>query len=300
MIESGSHVSGISAEDFGLPPFSAMRMELPAEAVRRYFPAYFVLDSSYAVGRFGMEWLLPTWGQIWVVMAQGPITVQLGNRVYDRLASAVLYGVTSRAMRVQAQGGVTIGLEVSPLGWARLLRVSAESLRDQVTPLEKILPPDMVHELTRALAQSDQALEVKSILDVLLERYLGAPHRDEPQIATIMQLIDDESLADLTAAASAHGIDAVTVRRLSKRYFGFPPKILMMRRRFLRALLPLLEQGAAADHAAVPRGYHDRSHFLRDAQRFLGVTPRQMLKDKSPYAAAARRARSLVIGAPFA
>jgi AraC-like DNA-binding protein len=299
MIESGSLTLGISADAFGLPPGTALRYERPAAGLRDYLTGYAVLDSVVTDTGHGMEWMLPGWGQIWIVMTPEPIAVRIGNRAYEPIPAALLYGVTSRAMPVNAHGGVTICIEISPLGWARLLSRSAEALRDQLVPLETVLPAAVVGELASTLARSDQALEVKGILDDLFSRHLAAPNPDEPSIRKIWKAISGEGVADLTTAASMHGIDPRTASRLSKQYFGFPPKLLIMRARFLRALLPLLEAGAEADHKAVPEGYHDRSHFLRDARRFLGMTPRQFAAHPSPYASAARRARRLVIGTPI-
>lgn len=298
MIESGTHTPGVSAADFGLPAHTALRYERPAPALDRYLTSYAVLDSEPGQWPGSVEWMLPGWAQIWIVMTAAPISVKIGRRDYDPLPAAVLYGVTSRAMPVMAQGGVTVCVDISPLGWARLFRLSAEKLRDQVTPLDAVMKPALVAELASALARSDLALDVKGILDAFFARHMAVPHPDEAMIAQIMALIADDEVADLTAAADLRGIDQRTVRRLSKRYFGFPPKTLMMRTRFIRTFLPLLAQGSAADHAAVPRGYHDRSHFLRDAGRFLGMTPRRFIAHPSPYRDAALRARRLVIGRP--
>lgn len=300
MIESGSHLPGISAADFGLPPHTALRFERPAAPLRRHLTSYAVLDSDPDRWPGTVEWMLPGWAQIWIVMAEAPVRVKLGARDYARLPTAVLYGVTSRAMPVTAQGGVTVGIDVSPLGWARLFKAPAERLRDQITPLGAVMKAGLVASLASALAASDRAGEVKGVLDAFFTQHLGRPHRDEAMIAEIMALIADHGVSDLGAAAAARGIDERTVRRLSKRYFGFAPKTLMMRTRFLRALVPLIEQGSAADHARIPQGYYDRSHFLRDARRYLGMTPRQFIAHPSPYRDAAMRARTLVIGAPIA
>jgi AraC-like DNA-binding protein len=300
MIESGSLSPGISASDFGLPPGTALRYERPAPRLREYLTGYAVLDSVVADTWHGTEWMLPGWAQIWIVMTPEPITVRIGNRAYEPIPAALLYGVTSRAMPVRARGGVTICIDVSPLGWARLFSRSAEALRDQLVPLETVLPVALVRELTFALAGSDRALQVKGVLDDIFSRHLSAANADEPRIRQIWKAIADEGVTDLAAAASIHGIDRRTASRLSKQYFGFPPKLLTMRSRFLRALLPLLEAGPGADHGPVPEGYHDRSHFLKDGRRFLGMTPRQFAALPSPYAAAARRARELVIGTAIA
>jgi len=299
MIESGSLTPGISADAFGLPPGTALRFERPAAPLRDYLTGYAVLDSVVTKTGHGMEWMLPGWAQIWIVMTPEPITVRIGNRAYEPIPTALLYGVTSRAMPISARGGVTICIEISPLGWARLFSRSAEAVRDQLVPLESVLPGALVGELASRLARSDRALEVKGVLDDLFSRHLAAPNPDEPAIRKIWKAIADENVADLTNAASMHGINPRTASRLSKQYFGFPPKLLIMRSRFLRALLPLIEAGPAADHKAVPKGYHDRSHFLRDGRRFLGMTPRQFAAHPSPYVAATRRARSLVIGSPL-
>jgi AraC-like DNA-binding protein len=296
MIESGTHTPGVSPDDFGLPAHTALRYERPAPALCRHLTSYAVLDSEPGRWPGSVEWMLPGWAQIWIIMTRAPISVTIGRREYDPLPAAVLYGVTSRAMPVMAQGGVTIGIDVSPLGWARLFRLSAEKLRDQVTPLGAVMKPALVAELASALAQSDRARDVKGVLDTFFAKHMAVPHPDEAMIAQIMALIADDEIADLAAAADARGIDQRTVRRLSKRYFGFPPKLLMMRTRFIRTFLPLLAQGSRADHGAVPRGYHDRSHFLRDARRFLGMTPRRFIAHNSPYRDAALRARRLVIG----
>lgn len=299
LIESGSLTPGISPDEFGLPPGTALRYERPDAQLRDHLTSYAVLDSVVEDDWHATEWMLPGWAQIWVVMTPEPIKVRIGNRAYDPIPKALLYGVTSRAMPIRARGGVTVCIDVSPLGWARLFAQAAEALRDQLVPLDTVLPPGMLAELGSALARSDRSLEVKGVLDELFLRHLPPANSDEPRIRQIWDAIADPDLGDVAKAASMHGIDRRAASRLSRKYFGFPPKLLMMRARFLRALIPVLEAGPSADHTILPRGYYDRSHFLRDANRFLGMTPRQFAAHPSPYAAAARRARRLVIGSPI-
>ena len=299
MIESGSLLPGILASEFGLPPGTALRYERPAAHLTGYLSSYAVLDSVVDDSWHAVEWMLPGWAQIWIVMTPEPIKVRIGNRAYEPVPRALLYGVTSRAMPVSARGGVTICIDVSPLGWARLFSAGADALRDQLVPLETMLPEEKVIELASALARSDQALEVKGVLDSVFTSLMAVPNRDEVGIHQIWKAIADEGVTDLKTAAAVHAMDPRAASQLSKQYFGFPLKLLIMRSRFFRALLPLLEAGADADHAVVPNGYYDRSHFLRDAKRFLGSTPRLFMARPSPYAAAARRARTLVIGSPM-
>lgn len=298
LIPSGSLTAGVASADFRLPPNTALRYERPHPTINRHVTAYIVMDSVLGEAA-GEEWMLPTWSQIWIAMTAEAINVSIGNRRYAPLPPAMLYGVTSRAMPVSARGGVTIGIELSPLGWARLVGRSAETMRDQITPLETVTPPGLVGRLTQALQASDLALGVKQALDDVFLQDLATPHPDEPKIEQVLRLIHDETVVDLAAAAAAHDIDAFSASRIARSYFGFPAKILMMRTRFLRGFVPLIDSDDATG-GITPPGYYDQSHFIRDGKRFLGMTPRQFIARKTPYAAAARRARRLVIGEPLA
>lgn len=297
LIRSGSHTAGVSAESFGLPPGTALRYERPAAELATLLSSYAVLDSDPAVFRGEHSWMLPGWAQIWIVLTEQPISVRVGNKRYDPLASTILYGVTSKAMPVVAHGGVTIAIDLSPLGWARFVKPSAEELRDRITPLGEVLATDQVRALASALHASNRDLAVKEIIDDSFLRHLPPPHPAEPLIARIMALLVDDTLEDLPSAARAIGISPPTLLRLSKRYFGFTPKLLMMRVRFLRALAAMLIATDGVDFAAVPAGYHDVPHLLRDANRFLGMTPRRFLAMDLPYLRAALRARQSVMGA---
>jgi len=80
-------------------------------------------------------------------------------------------------------------------------------------------------------------------------------------------------------------------------HFGFPPKTLLMRARLLRSILALkLSGGSQTGYSAIDPAYFDDSHFVRDARRFLGMTPRQFLQLETPYLNASMRARAMVFG----
>lgn len=145
--------------------------------------------------------------------------------------------------------------------------------------------------------RSDRGLDIKFVLDEFFGARLPPAHVDEATITRILSLLLDASTHDLSAAAAQVGIDDRLLLSLTKRYFGFPPKLLLMRTRFLRALTPMLVARATPDFAAVPPGYHDRSHFIRDANRFLGCTPRRFMALDRPFTRIALRACLLVMGA---
>ncbi len=300
LIESGTLVPGVAVDDFGLPPNTALRYEKPDARLAGLVTDYHVLDSVERLPHVAVDWMLPSWAAIRIILSPRPIALTLGSRRYDPLPVASLYGVTSRAMRVETQGGVTIGCGITPLGWARLFDQSADTLRDRITSLDTIMPPERVTALVERLRASNQASDVKPILDAFLLAAMHRPNPDEQLIARIMTLVLDEGRSELKGATEALGITTDRFRRITNRYFGFPPKTLMLRSRFLRAFVPMLTQAGAVDHARIANGYYDRSHFLRDARRFLGMTPRAFMAMETPYLMAALRARAAVLGAPAA
>jgi AraC-like DNA-binding protein len=293
MIESGSLTPGVSVHDFGLPPGTALRIELPAPALRPFVDHYHILDSDPTMWADAISWALPSW-PIVRFSFDAPMTVRLGNRLYDPMPTAALYGFTSRAREARTQGGVTVGAGLTPLGWARLLDLPADMFRDQVVPLTQVLPPERVAATGAALRASTLAGDVKPILDAFFTPLLHSPVRAEPAIAMLMRLVADDSVHDIGTASSRAGMNPTALRRLSTRYFGFPPKTLLVQERFMRSLRRMLLAGGTPDYSTIAPTYFDKSHFLRDADRFLGMTPRRFLARDHRYTLAVARARCLV------
>lgn len=298
MIISGTHTFGVSAADFGLPVHTALRYERPDRRLRPMFPDYFVFDSDAEKFSGAGSWLLPGWATIWIVITDGQIGVTIASRHYNALGSANVYGVTSRAMPVTTSGGTTVAVTVSAIGWARFFAPPAELMRDRLVPLGDILlSGGWAAELVAAIRASDRGPAVKDLLDQFFLDHMPSPHPDEALIAQITILLGDPSMHDLVHAAADLGISEQVTLRLIKRHFGFPPKMLAMRSRFLRAIVNTIMSGYQPGVALVPDGYYDASHFIRDGIRFLGMTPRRFLATDLTYLQAVLRARLLVLRA---
>jgi AraC-like DNA-binding protein len=300
MIVSGSSVTGVDFDRLGLPAGTALRYEPPAAPLRAFFHSYAVLDSDPALWKGPNSWALPGWPLLWITLAEAPITARLRNRHYAPLGVAGVYGSTSQAIPITSSGGVSIVIDISPLGWARWFGVAADAHSDRITPLDRLWPTAWVEELVERVAMSDRGAGVKHALDEFLLARLPAANAQEALISRAMAALADPGLVESADVAAALGISPLALRRLANRFFGHPPKWLMRRERFLHVLAAMLIDDAAPDHSATPRGYHDVSHFLRDAQQFLGMTPRRFLAMPMPYLRAVLRARRAVIGAPLA
>lgn len=292
MIESGSLTPGVDPTSWGLPAGTALRYEAPAPALRPLFPSYAVLDSNPAVWRGPDSWILPSWAQIWVVVTDAPVLVAVRRRGPAQLGQAMLFGSSSHAAPVASGGGVTVVIDLSPIGWARLFGPTADTMRDQV----KQLALDWAEALIARLHASDRAVEVKPVLDTLLTGHLPPTNPDEPLVARAQAaLLDGQSVG---AAAEIAGITPRLLLSLCNRYWGYGPKVLIRRTRFMRGLTAMLMDGGPPNFSTPPPGYHDVPHFLRDGNLFLGLTPRRFLSLPMPYLRAVLRARTAVLGSP--
>ncbi|WP_298813642.1 helix-turn-helix domain-containing protein [uncultured Sphingomonas sp.] len=297
MIESGTGVAGVDPRGWALPPGTALRIELPAADLRDFFTEYYVLDSDAEVHSGAVSYPLPSWPMIRVALTQGPISLQIGPRCYDPLPVAALYGTTTRAMQTTTHGGITVGLGITPLGWSRLFPISAEKVRDQVVPLASLMPAPAVDALVADLRGADLTTELTTILDSFLRARLLPPTPNEDAIRGLTNLINDERIEDIASASEQLGLTPAALRRLSIRFFGYPPKLLLVRARFMRSLVRMMLAGGDADYTGIAPTYFDKSHFLRDARRFLDTTPRRFMQRSNPYVLAVMRARRDVASA---
>lgn len=297
LIESGSHVPGVDPARFGMPSIMALRYEMPAADFAEAIADYHVLDSVPPAGASPVEWMLPNAPAIRINLADHDMGLAIGDGGREVLPRAAFYGPTSRAAELMhGRGGVTVGINLTAIGVARLFRIDLATYRDRVVPLDTLLPASEVEALVGQLAASDLGPAVKPILDRFLGPLLATSHRLEADMKGIAALLVDPAVKNLRTEAAALGISPKKLERLSSRYFGFPPGLLIRRARLLRSIVAIILAGPPYDMTRADLTYHDHSHFTKDAHRFLGMTPLQFLKLPITALEAVLRARSIVHG----
>lgn len=285
---------------FAMPPGMSLRYDQPDPAIAACITGYHVYRAHGPEVMGQVDWFLPGTANVRITLDAGPISVTIGRHVFDPTPQAALYGPTGHALKAITNGGTMIGFGVSALGWARLFggRPSAGAYRDRIVPVAELLGEGAAADLVARLSASDRDEEVKPVLDAFLAGHLGAPRRNETEIRKLAALIVEQDTIDLPHAAATVGISENALRRLAIHHFGFPPKLLLRRARFLRSLMALWDDAAPDDYSRIAASYFDTSHFLRDADQFLGMTPRRFMALNTPFLDASVRARAAVLGAP--
>lgn len=235
----------------------------------------------------------PNWGTIRISLEQsGPWSLTMGSRTYSPVPAIAFTGPSSHAGYVVAGGGVLTGAGILPCGWAQLFGGDISRYANRVVPLSQI---------DAGGAQLHAALESggdpKAVFDEWLEARLSRRPEPDPRIARLYDLIHDPNVTRIEAIAETLDTPPRVLAALARFNFGFTPKLLLRRARFMRALSAVLSNPGESAHLLTEAGYWDRSHFLRDSHLFLGCSVREFLKRRGPLNQVAMRVREEVIGA---
>lgn len=275
-------------------PTVHIEMRLPAPKLRPYVSGYQLITVDGPVGSAVEDLIYPGWANLRCAIV-GRWSVTIGGRSYDPAPPQVLYGPSSVAGRVTARPGVLAGAGLTPLGWSRLIGAHAGTFADRLTPLGEVLG-EALQPLVSLLAADASADGVARAYDtVLVERLSAAPEPPE-LVVRFHRLVTDAEVGDVESLSRALGLSPRQLSRLSLRLFGFPPKLLLQRHRFLSTLMAIREGAAGSWSRQLDPRYYDQAHFVRDCRKFLGMSPSAFLALPRPILEASTRARLALLG----
>ncbi len=223
--------------------------------------------------------------------------VQPPGGEWQSVPPIALFGPTSGVTWSKSGPGETIGFGILPRGWSRLSHVDASKWADRVAEPECALRLD-VETLGQALAARSGDEAIPGILDTALSQVGAKRGPDDELIAAFEDALLRREVDSVQELCARLDRPRRNLERLSNRVFGFSPKKLIRRARFLRSLHALGEDPGRASAVAIDEGYTDYSHFVRDSHAFLGMSPQAFLKLDNPLLRQSLALRKKVLGAP--
>lgn len=211
---------------------------------------------------------------------------------------AGLWGPTDRTGVIQTQGGLVVGFGLTPLGWSRLIGESAEPHANAAVELARLWGDDAAEMLGALLAAPDDAARVAALDARLGPRAAAAPFVD-PAVQRAANALLAGDIRNIDAFADQVGVSTRTLDRLCRRVFGFAPKRLLRRQRFLRTLEQIGGRQGKPLNTALDEGYVDQAHFTREFRAFMGMTPSAYYDLPREVLRRAAESRSAVIGQPL-
>jgi AraC-like DNA-binding protein len=243
--------------------------ERPDPRLSSYVSGYHRTTLRLGSGERIKDVFFPGWANVRFSVGAEPWQVRLGRRTFAPAPDAALFGPSSHAGYVEAGSGTLVGADMTPVGWARLFGEDASGFADRVVPLDRLIGPDAM----RLAAELAGGGAPKPIFDAFFLARLERAPAEPPDVAALLAALDDTGIDTVTALAERLGASLRTLSRVSRCAFGFTPKLLLRRARFMRALTAALAVGRGRwSEALGPAGYYDQSHFLKDCRLFLGCS----------------------------
>jgi AraC-like DNA-binding protein len=268
-----------------------------AEALRPFISGY-NLYGVFGPDAGKRELYFPGWTTIRFSYPQSPWRVRYGRGAVETVMSAAVFGPSASDLETDSVlEGISVGFVITPLGMARLLPVAADRLAGRLTALSDLW--DDAEALLDRIFVLPAAASIPAFLDTMLLARLGPPHRDAPLVAALARLLVDQHDIDTDRICADLGCSPATLRRLSRRHFGFAPKLLLRRSRFLKSLYAIIGQDQGRWAQLIDASYSDQSHFIRDCREFLNCTPGEFLRRDRPMTMLSLKRRAEVLGSPL-
>lgn len=204
-------------------------------------------------------------------------------------------GPTSHATHFSLNSGRYWSVGLTPIGWARFIDASAAAFAERWEPIDSNSVFAAFEPLLDVVQDPDPERVVAGINAHVL-RLLERPARDEDKIGRAHAALVDPDVTTVAEFAEAAGMTVRTLERLSATAFGFPPKLLLRRQRFLRSLSHYMLDPSLAWLQTLDTQYVDQAHFIRDFKRFMDTTPRKYAALPHPVLWAAAQARAATAG----
>lgn len=240
------------------------------------------------------DYLLPEWGNIRFFAGATPKASLDGKDIQGTRFGAA--GPSTFPTRFALGTARVWGIGFLPLGWARfvnqpasqfanrLMDAASEKAFRKFAPLEDLLcDPD-----------ADQTEQFDGIVSFL--RGLMSPHRNEPKILRVHSALMEPTLTTVADFAKRADMSVRSLERVCARHFGFPPKLLIRRQRFMRSLTEFMLQRDSKWTDVLDDAYHDQAQFSREFRVFMGTTPREFVAQDHPFLTSFMEARARSLG----
>ncbi len=187
-----------------------------------------------------------------------------------------LVGPTTAPMYISTlQPSIVFGWGLTPAGWAALMGKAAPDWVDKALDARDIFGDALLGLQQQLLAAPD--VESQFAIGQAAAAEIFATSDTAPYEFT--SIVDEWLLYDaehnIDALAAATGLSPRHLERMTKRYYGMPPKKLARKYRAVRAA-HMLAAGDSLDDTELGLSFYDQSHLIREIKQFTGLTPTEL------------------------
>lgn len=277
-------------------PTIAVRFFRLSEPIAPYFTALYLTEIE-AVDGLVDDYLHPEWAALRFTEGPPPIaSVGPGEMVPQW--PFVAGGPTSKSIHFGVRTCRVWGLGLQPAGWAKFACGEAGALANRTVDGSTHPSFALFAEILPLIERCDGTLDDKAaLIDAHLMRHADRPVPRESEILACQEALRDPQMGEVSALQDVLGVSIKALERLCRRYFGFTPKVLLRRQRFLRSLAQYMLDPSLSWIKALDGQYHDQAQFVREFRAFMGLTPTEYARLPHPILEPIMRQRMVDQGA---
>ncbi|PAX06598.1 AraC family transcriptional regulator [Sphingomonas lenta] len=272
----------------------SVRFLLPAEPLRDLVTSYYHIESPGPIS----DWVHPEWGNVRFTIRGRWMVEEFFTRPAPTPRDAALFGPTDRSRRFWCdEPGLFVGVGLTPLGWETLIGTDAGAAANRVFELGDRLGASAAEIVARLRAAADDRGRTVILDTLLLDRAARRGGRD-PLTVRITEALANHPVREVPELAELAGVDQRRLALACRRAFGFTPKRLIRRQRFLRTLAAVRDRLDRPIQEIIDAHYYDQAHFNHDFQSYMGMSPRAYFNSPREVLRRAMAERDRVVGAP--
>lgn len=273
------------------------RFFAPPAELARYFTSFYLAEIDLAPGRRVVDYLHPEWANL-RFSSGGPLAARNVRGMGIADCHFAVTGPSGHAVHFEVGSCRIWGVGLLPLGWARFVGLPAADMADAV--LDGAAHDGFAPFMPLAEAIFGAEPDVEGELARITRFFAQWPSDgadDDQRVVAIHAAMIDPAVSSVAEMARRAGASARTVERLCQQSFGFGPKYLLRRQRFMRSLAQFMLDPSLKWIGALDGHYHDQAQFVREFRQFMGMTPREYARMPHPIIEAFVRERARIAGA---
>jgi AraC-like DNA-binding protein len=278
------------------PPRVWLTYARPAAHLAAYVSGYHCMEVVTGSAGQISDLAYPSWSVLRIMLGGTPWQAGLAGQLAP-VPDAAVFGPSSHATHFQTTGGLLVGAGITPLGWVRMFAADASTFANRIAPLDELVGAAAA-PFRQRLRQCSTEVEWNAEFDAFFTARLAASPEVSEDVVAVHRMLIDPQATTVEAIARKLDITPRHVGRIALHMFGLPPKVLLRRARFLRALLPLRAPDPRPLPERVRPHYPDYSHFTRDCRAFLGMSPSAFVAMPRPISDVSTSERTRQLGAP--
>lgn len=281
-----------------LDPVSKTRFVLPPPPLRRYLTTYYFCEIESPDGLEISDLLLPQWASIRFIY-RGGVKMGIPSQNPQNSPLAGMTGPTSMATPISSKFANIFAFGLLPLGWYKFVGQPASRWANQVADTLAEREFDFFARIWDAVRELTTEAEMIDRCNHLLLAALEPPDAEETLVEAAHLALTDPAIDNVGALCERLEMNSKQLSRFSDRVFGFPPKLLLRRQRFVRTLGQAMMNPDQNWSECVDQNYYDQAHFNRDFKRFMGLTPGEYMAQLHPIFGVGAMERARALGQPL-